>query len=261
MKIHKLFSLVPVLLLAAPTAFAVPTIQKDANYFDSLDADIGWFKSMDPVVPHSDLRSLFLNIYLTVSEEMPNLLAENRFNHPDWVKRLMFKYASLYKNALDCDLSGQCAVSPAWQTAFAENRAGKVSPNGQLLLSISAHVNRDLPVALASIPDTNFDDATYLQDFHTISLIFQRKMPDLIKVAQTYQSCRVNSVDYEIIMTVINHAINVTRDKSWNWGRTLSQTTTPAEEAQVMQQIEQHAHNEDISLYIFAPAPAFLICL
>jgi hypothetical protein len=254
-------SLVSMIALFAVRAQCAPQIQKEAAYFNDLQSDLAWFASAQKELAPNDTRALFLRVYESVSLEMVNMFAEKQFQHPEWVNSLMLKYVSLYKNALDCNISGACAVSPAWQKAFDENRAGKVTPAGQLLLSISAHVNRDLPVALASLESTKFDDPTYHQDFEKISTIFQRRMPDLIQLVKEYQSCNVNTVDEKIIRTVIQHAISITRDKSWNWGAKLAAAQSSEDEKQIMTAIEQHAHNEDLSLFVFAPGPAYLICL
>ena len=192
---------------------------------------------------------------------MVNMFKENQFHHPEWVNALMLKYVSLYKNALDCELSGLCPVSKAWQAAFDENKSGRITPAGQLLISISAHVNRDLPIALASLDSTKFADETYQEDFRNISTIFLRRMPEMIKIVQEYESCNINTFDQEIITSVINFAIGRTREKSWVYGSKLALVKTTKEENALMGEIEAHAHRENLSIYIVAPAPAFLICL
>ena len=242
-------------------SLAGPRIQNAANYFHNIREDIAWFETAERSLPPDDRRQLFLRIYHSVTLEMPNMFAEKQFHHPEWVNALMLKYVSLYRNALDCELTSQCEVSPAWQVAFSENQRGRITPAGQLLISISAHVNRDLPVALASIPTTRFEDPTYKADFERISLIFQRRMPVLIKLVQHYETCHINRLDEKIIRRVIQFAIGRTRDKSWNWGAKLAQVKSSAEESNMMLQIEKHAHLENRSIYIFSPAPAFAICL
>ncbi len=236
-------------------------MQSEANYFGTFEQDVAWFEAAEKTLPVGDTRAVFMRVYHAVTLEMPRMFAESQFQHPEWVNELMLKYVSLYRNAFDCDDLKNCEVSPAWQTAFRQNRRGKISPAGQLLLSISAHVNRDLPVALASIPSTRYADPTYLQDFNKISLIFQRRMSDLITIVQEYETCRVNPVDRKIIDGVINFAINTTREKSWKWAEKLAAVETNENENQVLKAIENHAHNEDISIYIWSPAPALAICL
>jgi hypothetical protein len=253
--------MVPLLLIAAVPAMAAPQMQKEAAYFTNLEADLNWFDAAQKSIDPRDTRTLFLRVYQSVTLEMTNMFAENQFQHPEWVNALMLKYVSLYKNALDCDASGACPVSPAWQIAFSENRSGKMTPAGQLLIAISAHVNRDLPIALAALGSTRFDDITYHQDFVKISMIFQRRMPALIKLVQEYETCRVNSVDEKIILAVIQHAIGGTREKAWVWAQKLAAAQTLEQENQIIKGIEQHAHNENRSLFLLAPAPAFLICL
>ena len=254
-------------------------MQREANYFANLNEDIAWFEAAEKPLPAGDTRAIFLRVYHSVTLEMDTMFAEKQFHHPEWVNELMLKYVSLYKNAFDCDDQKNCAVSPAWQTAFRQNRRGKISPAGQLLLSISAHVNRDLPIALASLATgqagagsavsgavsgryaAQFADPTYHDDFDKISLIFQRRMPALIQIVQDYQTCRINPLDRKIVDGVINFAINTTREKSWNWALKLANAKSDGEEQAVLAGIEHHAQKEDLSIDIFSPAPAYAICL
>ena len=254
-------------------------MQREANYFANLNEDIAWFEAAEKSLPAGDTRAVFLRVYHSVTLEMDTMFAEKQFHHPEWVNELMLKYVSLYKNAFDCDDQKNCAVSPAWQTAFRQNRRGKISPAGQLLLSISAHVNRDLPVALASLATgqagagsalsgavsgryaAQFADPTYHDDFDKISLIFQRRMPALIQIVQDYQTCPINPLDRRIVDGVINFAINTTREKSWNWALKLANAKSDGEEQAVLAGIEHHAQKEDLSIDIFSPAPAYAICL
>lgn len=245
----------------ASSAFATgPKIQKEAAYFKSLQEDVAWFEKAETQVSLNDNRSLFLRVYHTVTLEMPNMFAEQQFENPEWVRKLMLKYVSLYRNALECSLNENCEVAPTWQYAFSQNHLDKKPAALQLLFSISAHVNRDLPVALAEI-DTDFTNESLHRDFQKISLIFQRRMPQLIEVAQDYQHCSLNKVERKLVNRIILWAMNSTREQAWNYGIRLAQVKTNAEESTLMAEIEAHAAKEDKSIRKDAPVPEFLMCL
>ena len=199
--------------LTIPYAFArTPDTQSEANYFNSIEEDIQWFEYLDSAFDHDEPRMLFANIYHEVTLEMPKLFSEQKFENPKWVLKLMLKYVSLYKNALDCSFQNNCILSPAWIRAFGSHSDG-TKPGIQLLLSISAHVNRDLPIALAAV-ETDFKNKSLERDYRKIALIFDRRMSSLIEVIQGYQKCRVGPLDRKIIDRVIRWAMSSTRDQS-----------------------------------------------
>lgn len=237
----------------------VPDIQNDADYFASIEEDLDWLKSLSSTLPTGDKRLLFADIYHEVTKEMKVLFEENRFNNPVWVERLMLKYVSLYKHALDCSLA-PCALSPSWQTAFGSHQSNKYKPGVQLLLSISAHVNRDLPIALAAI-ETDFKDEKLKQDYRKIALIFDRRMPSLIQLLKNYQRCRVSKVDRKLIDRIIRWAMNSTRDQSWEYGKKLSAIHSLEEEKQLMMNIEAHTKKENKIIFRYAPLASKIICL
>ena len=55
--------------------------------------------------------------------------------------------------------------------------------------------------------------------------------------------------------------MSVTREKAWSWGRTLSSVKNQRSENYVMQEIEHHAANENISIQVVGPIPAKVMCL
>ena len=237
----------------------VPAMQSEANYFTSIEEDIAWLESLDRHLPLHDKRLLFANIYHQVTLEMPKLFAEEKFENPEWVLKLMLKYVSLYKHALDCSLQKICFLSPSWIVAFNSHRENKLKPGIQLLLSISAHVNRDLPIALAAI-ETDFKDPSMQRDYRKIALIFDRRMTSLIKVMRSFQRCRVGPLDRKIVDRVIRWAMNSTRDRSWEYGKRLSKTKNNLEEEKLLEEIEAQTKKQNKFILRYAPAGEFGIC-
>lgn len=249
-----------ILLSLSKTAFANLEIQKNSNYFENLNEDFQWFKQKKTEIDLKDTRGLFLRIYHTVTKEMPNMFKENQFENPIWVNKLMLKYVGLYRNALECDANKNCFVSPAWEYAFYQNELNRYSPSIQLLFSISAHVNRDLPIALAQI-NTNFNDESLHRDFKKIAQIFIRRMPELIDNLKQYQKCKIGKLDFKLTNKVIMRAMKSTREQSWEYGKRLSNVKNLNQENKLLDEIEQHTKKEMNLIKRVAPIGSFTICL
>lgn len=236
-----------------------PDTQSEANYFNSIEEDIQWFEYLDATIDHDEPRMLFANIYHEVTLEMPKLFSEHKFENPDWVLKLMLKYVSLYKHALDCSYQKECTLSPAWVKAFQTHQDGQTKPAIQLLLSISAHVNRDLPIALAAV-ETDFKNKSLERDYKKIAMIFDRRMTNLIKVLRGHQRCRVRWIDRKLIDRVIRWAMNSTRDQSWANAHKLSLAKNFYDEMKILKVIEEYTAKQNKFILRYAPAGEFGIC-
>lgn len=252
--------ILPLLFLLFSTgAFAEPKIQKDINYFANLPEYLAWFASVEPTIPERDTRGLFLHAYNIVTEEMSVLLQQKAFHNPLWVRRLVLKFGSLYRNALECDESGNCPVSPAWQFAFSQNRENTKLASIQFFLSLSAHINRDMPIALAEI-GTDFNSQLEKQDFETITQIYTRRMPDLIRVVQEYELCNIDALGKSIIETLMPLVWGHTRNEAWKWASKLALVQNEAEETIILKEIDDHVNRDNFWIDTFAPLPAKVIC-
>ena len=110
-------------------------------------------RQFEPLASSCDHDAIFSLTYLRVTEEYRRTVEDPTFfddtpfvNHEDVV------FAGYYFAAFDAWQDGQTAfVPPAWRVAFDAARDRAVSANGNLLLGINAHVQRDLPFVLYSI--------------------------------------------------------------------------------------------------------------
>lgn len=99
-----------------------------------------------------DRRCIFLTLYGTVSEEIRARLARDFFRDNAWVHRYAVAFANLYVDALDrWDGRRPGEVPGAWLSCFEAARAGRGLVLQDVLLGVNAHVNNDLPFALAGV--------------------------------------------------------------------------------------------------------------
>ncbi len=99
-----------------------------------------------------DRRSIFLTLYGTVSDEIRARLARGFFRDNDWVHRYAVAFANLYVDALDrWDRRRPGDAPKSWYLCFDAARAGRSLVLQDVFLGVNAHVNNDLPFALASV--------------------------------------------------------------------------------------------------------------
>lgn len=247
-------------LFLSLSGVAKPQIQSEIYIFKTVPETLQWFAKVEEVLGPKDRRGLFLRIYHEVTLEMLNLFQEKAFNNPEWTQRLMLRYLSFYRNAYECYQTKACPVSAAWTRAFNENAGATYSPGIQLLLAISAHVNRDLPIVLAQL-GTDFKSEELLSDFRKISSIFSRRMPRLRGVLNLYQRCPMYEWEKKFVLDETMWAMGRTRERSWKNGEKLSQTRTLQREVALINEIEHYTRMQDLEIVIVSPIPQKLLCL
>jgi hypothetical protein len=142
----------------------MPSMTSEFNPNSENDCVSGKVKCVDAVIKEMTKRfnplgtscshnAMFSLMYLRTTEQYrrsvadPSYFSDNAFiNHQDAV------FARYYFDAWDDYRAGRLSqVSQAWQIAFAAADQQRVSGTGNMLLGMSAHVNRDLPYVLAGI--------------------------------------------------------------------------------------------------------------
>jgi hypothetical protein len=98
-----------------------------------------------------DKRAVFATAYLTITRAMKSGIESGRFGDDDWVGIYLRSFARLYVEALRDYEEGDLARVPrAWRVAFDLGAAREGLIIQHLVLGINAHVNHDLPIALAN---------------------------------------------------------------------------------------------------------------
>jgi hypothetical protein len=96
-----------------------------------------------------DRRAVFATLYLVVSREMRDRVAQRAFLDPAWVHRYAVTFANFYRTALEGYDGGHAPDVPrAWRVCFDAAAAGTGLVLQDMLLGVNAHVNHDLPLAL-----------------------------------------------------------------------------------------------------------------
>ena len=141
-----------------------PSREKDcvdgaAGCIDATIAEM--YRRFNTVVPPCDHRAVFSITYIRVTESIRDALHAGFYQEPTFLQHEDKVFARMYFAAWDNAQAGRRElVAPAWRVAYDAAKARDVSGLGDLLLSMNAHINRDMPFMLAALGLTMPDGRT-----------------------------------------------------------------------------------------------------
>ena len=144
--------------------------QQPANIDDALDC---MRATLEEFHGEGDKRAIFLRLYYIMTLEVHaaingigDYVGQNVFLDAQWVRALSGKFATLYFKALDTrGREPDERVERAWKAADRKARSNGSTVVQNALLGINAHINYDLPRAIAA----NLDPRE-LTDYPTLQL-------------------------------------------------------------------------------------------
>jgi Family of unknown function (DUF5995) len=202
-------------------------------------------KRFQPLASSCDHDAIFALTYLRVTEEYrrtvetPTFFDDTSFvNHEDVV------FAGYYFAAHDAWTAGRVReVAPAWRVAFDAARDRAVSANGNLLLGINAHVQRDLPFVIYSIGLVTPDGSSRKPDHDRVNQILNRVTDDLIaEIARRFDpTIDDGNLPTTLDDLVLFQAIVSWRETAWRNAERLALAPTAEARERVAQEIEAYA--------------------
>jgi Family of unknown function (DUF5995) len=205
-------------------------------------------RRFDPLASSCDHNAIFALTYLRVTQEYRRTIESPTFfddtpfvNHEDVV------FAGYYFAAYDDWKAGRRAeVPPAWRIALDSARDRAVSANGDLLLGINAHVQRDLPFVVYSLGMLKPDGTSRKPDHDRVNQILNRVTDDLIaEIARRFDptiddtNFPTTLDDFTLFQLLVSW-----RETAWRNAELLAAAPTPAARELVAQQIESDAATE-----------------
>lgn len=203
-------------------------------------------RRFEPLADACDHDALFALTYLRTTEEYRRSVADGTFfedtpfvNHQDAV------FARYYFDAYDAWHRGDVAATPpAWQVAFQAADQRRVTGLGNILLGMSAHVNRDLAFVLAEIGLVQPDGSSRKADHDKVNEFLNRVMEQLLAEAAARFDPTVD--DAQVPWTQLDESVMLQllvtwREAAWRNAEALVLAPTPAARAQVAQGIESSA--------------------
>lgn len=232
----------PSLLPALPEAFT-PNVEPDcADGSDTcIDRTIVVMRNrLNATIPRCDHRAVFGLAYLRVTEDVRAARKAGIFRDPRWLNSEDAVFARMYFDVYDAYAAGQrTGVPMAWQLAFDSEQGRELSALGDFLMSMNAHINRDMPFVLAGIGLTRPDGTTRKPDHDAYNIRLSRLYaPVLAEVAArfdpTADDVELGPVDDELAYAILQSW----REGVWRNAERLVNARGPAERAQVAASIE-----------------------
>ena len=220
-------------------------------------------RRFDPLASSCDHNAIFSLTYLRVTQAYRNTVVQNPsfFDDTPFVNHEDRMFALYYFSAYDNWAARNIAsVPPAWRFAFDAAKAHAVSAEGDLLLGINAHVQRDLPIVLYSIGLVRPDGTSRKPDHDRVNIILNAVEGDIIaELARRFDP----TVDDTNLPTAIDDAglfqlLASWREKAWRNAEALADAPTAEARNLVEQSIENDAATEAKSIIAATSYPPLL---
>jgi hypothetical protein len=216
-------------------------------------------RRFNPLASSCDHRALFSLLYLRVTQQYrqavsdPNFFEDNAFvNHEDAV------FAKYYFTPMDAYNRGDMGHVPqAWQIALNAATTRQVTGEGDLLLGVNAHVQRDLPFVLEAIGLVKPDGSSRKPDHDKVNqILYNAYAPAITEGAQRFDPsinltlpAPLTSLGYQTYF----QAVEAWREVAWRNAERLVSAPTAAARAVVAQQIEDYAAGQAQLIKILSP--------
>jgi hypothetical protein len=203
-------------------------------------------RRFDPLGQSCDHNAVFAMAYLRTTQTYE--WARNQsgfFNDTPWVNHEDAVFAKYYFQAYDNYASGnRAAVPQAWQIAFDAAAHRQVTGAADLLLGMSAHVNRDLPFVLAAIGITYPDGTTRKPDHDKVNEFLNDEVTQLLYEADARfdpNTWPQINTPYGVGVTGFFQTLEAWREVAWRNAELLADAPDDATRALVAQEIETQA--------------------
>src|SRR5262245_58837679 len=208
-------------------------------------------RQLEPLASACDHDAIFSLTYLRVTQEYRRTIDTPYFDDTPFVNHEDVIFAGYYFSAFDAWQAGRTAnVPPAWRVAFDAASDQAVSANGNLLLGINAHVQRDLPFVLYSVGLVKPDGTSRKPDHDRVDQILNRVTDDLVaEIARRFDP----TIDDTNLPTTLDdfalfQLLAGWRETAWRHAELLAQAPTPEAREAVALEIEGYAASQARSI-------------
>jgi uncharacterized protein DUF5995 len=196
-----------------------------------------------PLDDACDHRAVFALTYLITTQGFRDYLSDRRdpafFAEEPAVIQLDRAFATLYFDAVAQYGAGD--APPAWRIAFDAARSGRTNAVQDVFLGMNAHIQRDLPVALAGVGLVDADGASRKPDHDRVDEILSAVLDGIEdELADRYDpmislaDASPSPADEEGAL----ETLKAWREEAWRNAERLALAKTDAQRANVMAQIE-----------------------
>jgi hypothetical protein len=196
-------------------------------------------RHFDPLARACSHQAVFALAYLRTTQEYARAAAEpGFFQDVRFVNSEDALFAAYYFDAYDAWTASRADQVPrAWAIAFDAAKQRRVSGAGNLLLGMSAHVNRDLPFVLAEL------GLGLKADHDKVNVFLKRVVAPLLDELTRRFDPTMDDYDtpYGLTHEAMFKALQGWRELAWRHAVQLVNAPTPAARALVAAEIEAYA--------------------
>ena len=193
-----------------------------------------------------DHNSAFGITYIRVTEAIRLAVLGNKlYEEPRYLNHEDKVFARMYFSAVDAwDRGDRKRVPPAWLEALDAGRDRSVSGQGNLLMSMNAHINRDMPFMLEALGLSNPKGASRKPDHDRGNRVLAPLYDDVLKELSARYDPTVDDLDAPGTLyddTAIFQILQGWREGVWRNAELLAAADTLAQRRAAAEYIENYA--------------------
>jgi len=178
---------------------------------------IARMEAINAAMPASDGLACFNRMYLAVTEAVRAELGQGFYADPEFMTALDVTFANLYFAAADA-ASELATVPLAWRPLTERRDAPGIEPIQFALAGMNAHINHDLPLAVATTCadlGTAPDADTHFADFQKVDQLLDAAEQSIRQSFETNPELAVDRHLQAVDNLVASWTINSARDLAW----------------------------------------------
>jgi hypothetical protein len=218
------------------------------------------YRRFDDQYATCDHNAAFGITYIRVTEAMRKAIAGGTFQDPVYLAHQDRLFARMYFASYDAWKRGDLAQVPeAWQIAWDAGRDRTVSGLGNLLLSMNAHINRDMPYMLESIGLNKPDGSTRKPDHDRGNAVLNTLYGGVLHELSARFDPAVDDVDIPGFMaddTALFQTLQGWREGVWRNAELLARATDAGQRQAASDYIENYAVQQANMIKQFTTIPS-----
>jgi hypothetical protein len=184
----------------------------------SIAGAIARMEAIESALPAADGLACFNRMYLDVTRQVDSRLRQGYFTDPAFMTQLDVAFANLYFTAANA-AADPARVPLAWQPLAERRAVAGIEPVQFALAGMNAHINHDLPLAVASTCAalaTAPDSGSHFADYQKVDQLLDAAEQS---IRQSFESAPELAVDRHLCAVadlLANWTIKSARDLAWN---------------------------------------------
>jgi hypothetical protein len=240
---------------------------KDADCVDGNPACVEqtlteMYRRFDDQYATCDHNAAFGITYIRVTEAIRKAITDGVYEDRVYLAHQDRLFARMYFSSYDAWKRGDRAHVPvAWQMAWDAGRDRSVTGLGNLLLSMNAHINRDMPYMLESIGLNKPDGSTRKPDHDRGNAVLNMLYDDVLKELAARFDPTVDDVDIPGFMgddTAVFQTLQGWREGVWRNAEMLARATDAGQRQAASDYIENYAVSQARLIKQFTTVPSSL---